>query len=175
MARITTKKTTGIRDRKVMRSILWIFLLTIAGGLAFWATTIALSLLPIAAEYRAALSLSYFQTVFVGALLAGLVIACCISFVLLRFFQKIPTTNAILKSEILSIVVLVISSIPVQVAASRLGPSEALHVFLIGAALNVPRFLVLGFVVGYLYRRLSGTATVVRADAATNHHLATPG
>jgi len=175
MARITTEKATGIRDRKVLRSILWIFLLTTAGGLAFWATTIALSLLPIAAEYRAALSLSYFQTVFVDSLLAGLIIRCCISFALLRFFQKIPTKSAILKSEILSIVVLVIFSIPVQVAASPLGPGEALHVFLIGAALNVPRFLVLGFVVGYLYRRLSGSATGVRADAATNHHLATPG
>lgn len=174
MARVTMKKTSGIRDRKV-RSILWIFLLTVAGGLAFWATTIALSLLPIAADYRAALSLSYFQTVFVDALLAGLVIGCCISFVLLRFFAKIPTKNTILKSEILSIVVLVIALISVQVAASRLGPGEALHVFLIGAALNVPRFLVLGYVVGYLYRRLSGSATVVRTDAATNHHLATPG
>jgi hypothetical protein len=156
MAEITTEKATGISDRKVVRSILWIFLLTTAGGLAFWATTIALSLLPIAAEYRAALSLSYFQTVFVDSLLAGLIIGCCISFALLRFFEKIPTKNAILKSEILSIVVLATSSILVQVAASRLGPNEALHVFLIGAALNVPRFLVLGFVVGYFYRRLSG-------------------
>ena len=31
-----------------------VFKLTIAGGLVFWATTIATSLLPIAAEYRAA-------------------------------------------------------------------------------------------------------------------------
>jgi hypothetical protein len=50
-----------------------------------------------------------------------------------------------------------------------------MHIFLIGAALNVPRFLVLGFVVGYVYRRLSGSATAVRADPTTNHHLATPG
>ena len=175
MAQITKEKTTGIRDRKVIRSMRWIFLLAIAGGLAFWAATIALSLLPIAADYRAALSLPYFQTVFVESLLAGLVIGCCISFALLRFFQKIPTRNAILKSEILSILVLVIALIPVQVAAARLGPSEALHVFLIGAALNVPRFLVLGFVVGYLYRRLSGSASVVRAGGPTNHHLASPG
>ena len=175
MAQITTEKTTGIRDRKVVGSILQVFLLTIAGATAFWATTIALSLVPIAADYRAHLSLPYFQTVFADSLLAGLIIAFCISFALFRFFEKIPTRNAILKSEILSIVVLVLTSIPVQVAASRLGPSEALHVFLIGAALNVPRFLVLGFVVGYLYKRLSGSAKVARADAMTRHHLATPG
>jgi hypothetical protein len=151
-----------------------LFKLTVAGGLAFWATTIALSLLPIAAEFRAALSLSYFQVVFVEALLASMIIGCCVSFALLRFFEKIPTKNAILKSEILSIVALVITSIPVQVAASRLGPSEALHVFLIGAALNVPRFLVLGLVIGYLYKRLFGSATAVRSDTATTPHITTP-
>jgi hypothetical protein len=32
MAQITTEKTTGIRDRKVIHSILRIFLLTIAGA-----------------------------------------------------------------------------------------------------------------------------------------------
>jgi hypothetical protein len=71
-----------------------------------------LSLLPIAADYRAALSLSYFQMVFVDSLLAGLIIGCRISFALHRFFERIPTKNAILKSEILSIAVLVLSSIP---------------------------------------------------------------
>ena len=134
--------------------------LTVAGGTAFWATTIALSLLPIAAEFRAALSLSYFQTVFVEALIAGMIIGCCVSFALLRFFGKRPTKNAILKSEVLSFIALAILSILIQVAASR-GSGDALRVFLIGAVLNVPRFLVLGFVVGYLYRRLSGSKRLV--------------
>ena len=42
-----------------------VFKLTIAGGLVFWATTIATSLLPIAAEYRAAYSNWSIQTVWV--------------------------------------------------------------------------------------------------------------
>jgi len=121
---------------------------------AFWAITIAFSLLPIAAEFRAALSISYIQVVLVESLLGGMIIGCCVSYFLLRFFDKIPTKNPILKSEILSLVALVIALIMVQVAASRLGPSDALHVFLIGAMLNVPRFLFLGIVIGYLYRRL---------------------
>lgn len=127
--------------------------LTLAGGIAFWATTIALSLLPLAAEYRAALSLSYFETVFVEALIAGMIIGCCVSFALLRFFEKLPSKSAILKSEILSVSALAILFIPVQIAASRADSADALHVFLIGAALNVPRFLLLGFVIGYLYRK----------------------
>lgn len=129
--------------------------LTVAGGVAFWAATIALSLLPIAAEYRAALSLDYFQTVFVEALAAGTIIGACVSFVLLRFFDKLPTKNAILKSEILSLVAFAILSILVQVATSRVGSSDALRVFLIGMALNVPRFFLLGLIVGYLYRSVS--------------------
>ena len=123
--------------------------LTVAGGMAFWLTTIVLSLTPMAADYRSALSLSYFQTVLVEALVAGMIIGCCVSYTLLRFFQKLPTRNAILKSEILSFIALAILFIPVQVAASRAGNGDALRVFLIGAALNVPRFLVMGLVIGY--------------------------
>lgn len=126
--------------------------LTLAGGIAFWAGTIALSLLPIAAEYRAALSLNYFQTVFVESLVAGTVIAGCVSFALLRLFGKLPTKNAILKSEILSFAAFLILSVLVQVAASRGAGTDALRVFLIGMVLNVPRFFLLGFVVGHLYR-----------------------
>ena len=120
--------------------------------MAFWAITFAFSLLPIAAEFRAALSISYFQVVLVESLLGGMIIACCVSYFLLRFFDKIPTKNPILKSEILSFVALGIVFILLGVAASR--TSDALDAFLIGVMLNVPRFLVLGIVIGYLYKRL---------------------
>jgi hypothetical protein len=133
-----------------------LFKLTIGAGSAFWAITIAFSLLPIAAEFRAALSISYIQMVLVESLLGGMIIGCCLSYFLLHFFDKIPTKNPILKSEILSFVALVIVLILVQVAASR--TSDALHVFLIGAVGNVPRFLFVGIVIGYLYKRLYGSA-----------------
>ena len=130
--------------------------LTIGGGVTFWATTIAFSLLPIAGEFRAEVSISYIQVVLVQSLIFGLIIECIVSYVLLRFFDKIPTKNPILKSEILSLVALVIALIVLQVAAS--GTSDALQVFLIGAMLNVPRFLIPGIVVGYLYKRLYTSA-----------------
>ncbi len=139
-----------------------LYKLTIGGGVAFWATTIATSLLPIAAEYRAAFSKWSWniQTVWVDSLLAGMIIGCCVSYSLLRFFDKIPTKNPILKSVILSFVALVIAIILIDVPRSflLLGPSDALYYFLIGVMFNAARFLFLGLVIGYLYKRLYGSA-----------------
>ena len=132
-----------------------LFKLTIGGGVAFWAFTIAFSLLPMMAEFRAALSIPYISGAIVDPLLGGLIISCCVSYFLLRFFDKIPTKNPILKSVILSFVALGIDFILLGVAASR--TSDALHVFLIGVMLNLPRFLFLGIVIGYLYKRVYGS------------------
>jgi hypothetical protein len=136
--------------------------LTIGGGVTFWATTIAFSLLPIAGEFRAEVSISYIQVVLVQSLIFGLIIEFLVSYFLLRFFDKIPSKNPILKSEILSLVALVIALIVLGVAASR--TSDALQVFLIGAMLNVPRFLIPGIVVGYLYKRLYGSESLRQSD-----------
>ena len=130
-----------------------LFELTIGGGVIFWATTIAISLLPIAAEYRAAESISNIQTVWVGSLLFAIITGCCVSYSLLRFFDKIPTKNPILKSVILGFIAQVIVMILIEVPAS-LRTSDALYWFLIGVIFNVPRFLGLGIVIGILYKRL---------------------
>jgi NhaP-type Na+/H+ or K+/H+ antiporter len=132
-------------------------MLAFAGGLAFWVTTIAISLLPIAAEYRAAESISDIQTVWVGGLIIGLIIGCLVSYFLLRFFNKIPTKNPILKSVILSFIAFVIVMILLE-APGSFRTSDALYYFLVGVVLNVPRFLVLGIVIGYLYKRLYRSA-----------------
>lgn len=134
-----------------------LFRLTIAGGLAFWVTNFLTSLLPIAAEYRAALSIAYVPMVLVESLLGGMVVGFCVGYVLLRFYDRIPTENPILKAAISSVVALVIATLMFQGAASLLEPSDAVHYFLVGAMLNVPRFLILGIVVGYLYKRLYGS------------------
>jgi hypothetical protein len=130
-----------------------LYKLTIGGGVVFWAITFAFSLLPIAAEFRAAFSMSYIPML-VESLLGGLIIGCFVSYFLLRFFDRIPTKNPILKSLILSTVALTIGIVMVNGASSLLGPSDALRYFLIGAALNVPRFLSLGVIIGYLYNRI---------------------
>ena len=65
--------------------------LTVAGGLAFWIVDFAISLSPIAAEYMAAFSISSLPMALVEALVGGLIIACFVSYFLLRFFDRIPT------------------------------------------------------------------------------------
>jgi NhaP-type Na+/H+ or K+/H+ antiporter len=130
-----------------------IVVLGVVGGLAFWAITIAISLLPIAAEYRAAESISNIQTVWVGGLLVGLIIGFFVSYFLLRFFDKIPTNNPILKSVILSFIAFVIAMILLEAPAS-FRTSDVLYYLLIGVIFNVPRFLFVGIVIGYLYKRL---------------------
>jgi hypothetical protein len=139
-----------------------LYKLTIGGGAVFWATTIAISLLPIAAEYRAAFSTKSWnvQTVWVDSLFVGMIIGGCISYSLLRFFDNIPTKNPIYKSAILSFIALVIAIILIDVPQSflLLGPGDALHYFLIGLMLNIPRFLLLGITIGYLYKMLYGEA-----------------
>jgi hypothetical protein len=130
-------------------------ILAVAGGLGFWVANFAISLTPIAAEYRAALSISYFP-MFLEALLGGLIIGFCVSYFLLRFFDKIPTKNPILKSVILSFIVLIIVTILLGGPSSFLATSDVLRYFLIGTIFNVLRFLALGIGIGYLYKRLNG-------------------
>jgi hypothetical protein len=140
-------------SKEIVRKAL---VLAIAGGLAFWAANFAISLTPIAAEYRAALSISYFPML-LEALIGGLIIGCCVSYFLLRFFDKIPTKNPILKSVILSFVALIIVTILIEVPAKFLAPtSDTLHYFLIGTIFNVLRILALGIAIGILYDRLNG-------------------
>jgi hypothetical protein len=128
-----------------------IVVLAVVGGLTFWAISIITSLVPFTADYRVARWSA--ETVWVGSLPAGMIIGFLLSFVLVRFFDKIPTNNPILKSVILSIIALVIGAILLEAPAS-FGTSDALYYFLFGTMLNVPRFLFVGVVVGYLYKRL---------------------
>jgi hypothetical protein len=153
-----TRATGRSKRQKSYEFYKKLFKLAIGGGVVFWATTIATSLLPIAAEYRAAYSNWSIQTVWVDSLLVGMIIGCCVSYSLLRFFDKIPTKNPILKSVILSFVVLVIIIILIPVPPGFHGPGDALYYFLIGVMFNVARFLFLGIVIGYLYKRLYGSA-----------------
>jgi len=60
------KKCSAVQSKDLI-------LLTLLGGAAFWAANFAISRTPIAAEYRAALSISYYPLL-LEALLGGLII-----------------------------------------------------------------------------------------------------
>jgi hypothetical protein len=133
-------------------------ILAIAGGLGFWVANFAISLTPTAAEYRAALSISYFPML-LESLFGGLMIGFCVSYFLLRFFDKLPTKNPILKSVLLSFIILILVTILIEAPAKFLTPtSDALHYFIIGTIFNVIRILALGMAIGALYNRLDGRA-----------------
>jgi hypothetical protein len=142
------------QSKEIWRKML---VLGLVGGLAFWLTNFAISLTPIAAEYRAGVSISYFPML-VEALVGGLIIGFGVSFFLVRFFEKIPTKNPILKSLILSSVALILITILLEVPSKFFtNTTDAMHFFLIGLLFNVLRILALGIVVGYLYKRLYGS------------------
>ena len=139
---------------------LWtrVLVLAGAGGLGFWAANFLISLTPIAAEYRAALSIPYLPML-LAALLGGLSIGLCVSYFLLRFFDRIPTQSPILKSLMLTFIVLIILTILVEGPSSFFTrTSDALRYFLIGLVFNVLRVLALGTAVGCLYDKVKGGA-----------------
>ena len=138
-------------------------ILTVGGGLGFWLANFAISLTPVAAEYRAALSIAYIPML-LEALLGGLILGFGVSYSLLRFFERIPARSPILKSLLLSSIALVVVTMLVEIPAKVLTPtSDAWRYFLIGATFNVLRFAALGVVIGYLYDRVGCAGEQVTA------------
>jgi hypothetical protein len=139
--------------------VIWrnVLVLTVAGGLAFWLVNFAISRTPIAAEYRAALSISYLPML-LAALIGGLIIGFYVSYFLLRFFDKIPTKGPILKSVILSFIALVVATTLIEVPSKFLTTpiNHALRYFLIGTTFNALRILALGIGIGFLYDKVIG-------------------
>lgn len=127
-------------------------ILTVAGGLAFWLTNFAISRTSIAAEYRAAMSISYYPML-LESLIGGLIIGLWVSYPLLRFFDRIPGKDPILKSVILSVIVLVMVTFLLGGPSSFYATNNVLRYFIIGTLFNVIRILALGIAIGYVCKR----------------------
>jgi hypothetical protein len=138
-----------------------LYQLTMGGAAAFWVISILTSLLPIAAEYRAAFGQRSWnaQTVWVDSLFVGMIIGYCVSYNLLRFIKMNPTKNYLQKSMLLSLIALVIAITLIDIPHSFLflSASVAPYYFVLGVLFNAPRFLFLGLATGYLYKILYGT------------------
>ena len=140
-----------INKKGILKKVL---VLTLVGGLTFWLANFAISRTAIAAEYRAAMSISYYPML-LESLIGGLIIGFCVSYLLLRFYDRIPTKNPILKSVLLSFIVLIIATILLQGPSSFLATtSSALRSFLLGALFNAIRIPALGIGIGWFYNRL---------------------
>lgn len=124
-------------------------MLAATGGAAFWIIDFVIAVSPIGVQYQAAFSFSSLPVALVEALAGGLVIAGWVSFVLLRFFDRIPGKNPIVKALILSFGTMVIIE-----SLSALGdPTHASVYLLLDTGMNAPRFLALGLVIGYVFEK----------------------
>lgn len=133
--------------------------LAVGGGLAFWLVNFAISLTPLAAEYRAAHSISYLPML-LEALFGGSIMGLFVSYFLLRLSDRSPTKDPILTSVLLSLIALIAVTLLIEVPAkSFAATSDPLRYFLIAALFNAARILVLGVIIGSLYGRLYGRAT----------------
>ncbi len=138
-----TGHTTAQASREFLKKLL---MLVAAGGAAFWITDFVMAVSPIAPAYKAAFSISSLPVALVEALAGGLVIAVCISFVLLRFFDSIPGKNSIHKALILSFSAMAI----IEVLSALANPAHASVYLLLVTGMNAPRFLANGCMIGYV-------------------------
>lgn len=128
------------------------FVLTLVGGLAFWLANFAISRTTIAAEYRAAMLISYYPML-LESLIGSLAIGFGVSYALLCFFDRIPAKDPILKSVILSAAVLVIVTILLGGPSNFYATNNVSRYFIIGTVINVIRILALGIAIGYVCKR----------------------
>lgn len=124
-------------------------MLATTGGAAFWITDFIIAVSPISAQYQAAFSISSLPIALVEALAGGLVIALFVSYFLLRSFERIPGKNPFLKALILSFSSMAI----IEVLSALANPSHTSIYLLLDTAMNAPRFLSLGIVIGYLFEK----------------------
>lgn len=131
--------------------------LSFVGALAFWITTVVTSVLPIATEYRAAYTNWGIQHVWRGSLLMGMVIGGGVSYFLLRFMDKNPTENPMLKSMNLSTIALGLVIVLIDIPMAVKAPNTSMKYLFIGILFNTVRFLLLGFCIGNQSKKRFGT------------------
>ena len=144
-----TTRSEPQASHKVSKRLL---MLTVAGGSAFWMIDFVISISPIAAQYQAAFSISSLPVALTEALVGGVMIALCVSFFLLCFFDRVPGKKPIFKALILSFFVMII----IEVFSALGKPSHASVYLLLDTGMNAPRFLALGLVIGYLFDKQKG-------------------
>lgn len=140
-----------INKKGILKNVL---VLTLVGGLVFWLANFAISRTAIAADYRAAMSISY-NPMLLESLIGGLIIGLWVSFFLVRFNNWIPGKNPIIKSVLLSSLVLIILTVTLGGPSSFFATSNLMRYFIIGTAFNVIRITALGIIIGYGYKMLN--------------------
>jgi hypothetical protein len=129
-----------------------VLVLTLVGGLAFWLANFAISRTAIAAEYRAAVTISYLPML-LESTIGGLLIGLWVSYPLQRFFDRIPSKDPLVKSVLLSTAVLIIVTILVGNPSSFAATNNVWRYFAISTTINIIRITALGIAIGFVSRR----------------------
>jgi len=122
-------------------------ILVIAGGAAFWITDFLIAVSPLSEAYQAAFSITSLSVALVEASVGGLVMSFIVSFLLSLFFIKIPGKNPIQKALILSFAGMAM----IEVLSALANPSYASIYLLQDTGMNIPRFLALGWTIGFVF------------------------
>jgi hypothetical protein len=128
------------------------WLLTLTGAGAFWSANLVISLTPVAADYRAALSIRY-VAMLVEAAVGGLLLAGVIALALTRWSVLVPRRGTVAPATLLSLAALVAVTALVEVPAKLgSGVDDAAHWLLVATVFNAIRILALGLSMGLVAR-----------------------
>ncbi len=121
---------------------------TMTGGIVFWGTSFFTSLLPIAAQYRAAFSNWSIYTVWIGSFVMGMFNGFLVSYLLIRLHERFPKQKIVRLSVWISVGVLAIALLLVDLPMYLQGNGSNWIYFFVGVAMNAVRYLLLGLAIG---------------------------
>lgn len=139
------------RDPGPVRSAGW-WVPALAGAAAFWSANFAISLTPVAADFRSARSISY-GPMLVEAAVAGLVVGAAVAFLLNGFADRLPGRSLLGKALMLAAGALLLLTVLVAVPSMLTSDvTEPGHWLLVETVINAIRVLALGVAVGLVAR-----------------------
>lgn len=122
----------------------------LAGAAAFWMANLAISVTPMAADYRSALAISY-GPMLVEAAAGGLVLGSVVAFLLARFPATIPGSDQLSKALLLGAVAIVLLTVGLELP-SKLSSDvdDPAHWLVVATVINVIRILALAVTIGWV-------------------------
>lgn len=119
-----------------------------AGAAAFWLANLAISATPVAADYRAALSIGY-GPMLVESAVGGLVLAVALALVLVRHPSNIPGSGPLRKALVLGAAAILVVTVAIEIPSKvTAGLDDPGHWLLVATAFNLVRILSLAAAIG---------------------------
>lgn len=124
----------------------------LAGAVTFWLVNLLISLTPVAADYRSAMSIRY-QAMLVEAAVGGLVVASAVAYPLLRHPDTVPGRGVLGKGLVLGTGVLVLLTMLVEVPSKlHADVADPGHWLMVATVFNAVRVLALAIAVALVVR-----------------------